>query len=180
MPHDDNGGGVKIEAVIGGWIAQRREDTGLTQSQVGDELGKYLGKPWSRQAVSAAEKGRRSFTAAELVAFAVVLGCSVESLLEPPADVAAVVLADGSPMDSRHLRGHDATSSNESLSKLLQTFSALRAEFPSLLATAQHVDDLLDDAALELWATARGRGVDSPSNLLDLPARSDNAPQEPT
>ena len=51
-----------------------------------------LGRPWSRQAVSAAEKGERSFGAAELVALAAVLHATVGDLLRPPVQEAAVDL----------------------------------------------------------------------------------------
>ena len=40
----------------------------------------YLGKPWSRQAVHQAERGQRSFTAAELTALALALDTSVPAL----------------------------------------------------------------------------------------------------
>jgi len=40
----------------------------------------YLGKPWSRQAVHQAERGQRSFTAAELTALALALDTSVQAL----------------------------------------------------------------------------------------------------
>jgi hypothetical protein len=43
-------------------------------------LGRYLGKPWSRQAVHQAERGRRSFTAAELAAVALALDTSIPAL----------------------------------------------------------------------------------------------------
>jgi hypothetical protein len=43
-------------------------------------LGRYLGKPWSRQAVHQAERGRRAFTAAELAAVALALDTSIPAL----------------------------------------------------------------------------------------------------
>jgi hypothetical protein len=141
---------------------------------VGEELGHYLGRPWPRQAVSAAEKGRRSFTAAELVALAAVLGRSVESLLVPPEDVKAVRLAEGEPIDSRHLRGFDEAASDASLKQLIQTLVHIRREMSALHESAQRLDDLMDNAAPELWAAARGRGVEVDNELLGLPPRTED------
>jgi transcriptional regulator with XRE-family HTH domain len=162
---------VRIEDVVGQWITRAREEVGLTQAQLGEELGRYLGKPWPRQAVSAAEKGRRSFTAAELVALAAVLGRSVDSLLVPPDDVPAVKLAEGAPIDSRHLRGSNEVASDASLKELIQTLIHVRRELPVLLESAQRLDNLMDNAAMEVWASARGRGVEVDNNLLGLPPR---------
>jgi transcriptional regulator with XRE-family HTH domain len=162
---------LRIEDVIGQQVARGREDLGMTQAELGDELSKYLGKPWPRQAVSAAEKGRRSFGAAELVALAAVLGRPVESLLVPPSDVASVTLAEGDPIDSRHLRGFNAITSDDSLRQLIQTVVEMGRGFPRLLELATRLDDLRDKVALELWAVARGRGVEVDNNLLGLPAR---------
>jgi hypothetical protein len=43
-------------------------------------MGRYLDKPWSRQAVHQAERGRRAFTAAELAAVALALDTSIPAL----------------------------------------------------------------------------------------------------
>jgi transcriptional regulator with XRE-family HTH domain len=73
----------RIEQVIGLRMYHRREELGLTQEQVGQAVGDLLGKAWSRQAVSAAEKGNRAFTAAELLAIAWALRTTVSWLLTP-------------------------------------------------------------------------------------------------
>lgn len=75
---------MKIEEAIGANMARLREEAGLSQKQLGEALGAYLGKTWTRQAVSAAEKGRRAFTAAELVSLALVLRTSMDFLLLLP------------------------------------------------------------------------------------------------
>jgi transcriptional regulator with XRE-family HTH domain len=72
---------VKLEAVVGANVARLREHHRLSQAELGEELGKYLGKPWTRQAVSAAEKGRRAFAVAELIALAAALKSDVAELL---------------------------------------------------------------------------------------------------
>lgn len=69
--------GVKIEQVIGERIRELREGLGISQA----ELGNRLPLPWPRQAVSAAEKGRRAFAAAELANFATTLGVGIADLV---------------------------------------------------------------------------------------------------
>jgi 8-oxo-dGTP diphosphatase len=89
---DREGARVRVEEVVGWQMHERREALGLTQEQLGRQLEPLLGRPWSRQAVSAAEKGDRSFGAAELVALAAVLHATVGDLLRPPVKEAAVDL----------------------------------------------------------------------------------------
>lgn len=70
----------------------------MSLTQLGQALGTYLGKPWSRQAVHQAERGRRAFTAAEMAALALALDTSVPALfLAEAADIelpGAVVSAE--------------------------------------------------------------------------------------
>ncbi len=80
---------MRIEAAIGKQIARFREARGMSLTQLGEALGTYLDKPWSRQAVHQAERGRRAFTAAEMAALALVLETSVPALF----------LADAVPID---------------------------------------------------------------------------------
>jgi len=71
---------MRIETAIGQQIARFRQARQMSLTQLGEALGKYLGKPWSRQAVHQAERGRRAFTAAEMAALALVLDTSVPAL----------------------------------------------------------------------------------------------------
>src|ERR1700731_4141030 len=80
------GGGMQVEAAIGEQIARLREARQMSLTQLGQELGQYLGKPWSRQAVHQAERGQRSFTAAELTALALGLDTSVQGLFRADDD----------------------------------------------------------------------------------------------
>jgi transcriptional regulator with XRE-family HTH domain len=77
---------VRIEAAIGQRIARLRESRQMSLTQLGETLGQYLGKPWSRQAVHQAERGRRAFTAAELAALALALDTSVPALFLTDAE----------------------------------------------------------------------------------------------
>jgi transcriptional regulator with XRE-family HTH domain len=74
------GAGVRVEEAIGRQIARLRAQRELSLADLGEALGGYLGKPWSRQAVHQAERGQRSFTAAELTALALALDTSVQAL----------------------------------------------------------------------------------------------------
>jgi len=80
---------MRIETAIGQQIARFREARRMSLTQLGEAMGKYLDKPWSRQAVHQAERGRRAFTAAELAALALALDTSVPALF----------LADAAPIE---------------------------------------------------------------------------------
>lgn len=58
----------------------------MSLTELGEALGGYLDRPWSRQAVHQAERGQRSFTAAELTALALVLDTSVPALFRAEDD----------------------------------------------------------------------------------------------
>ena len=77
---------MRVEQAIGRQITHLRAQRQLSQADLGEALGRYLGKPWSRQAVHQAERGQRSFTAAELTALALVLDTSVQALFRAEDD----------------------------------------------------------------------------------------------
>ncbi|MFE5296402.1 helix-turn-helix domain-containing protein [Streptomyces sp. NPDC056632] len=88
---------VRIEEVIGRNLRQIREGKDLSQTDLGQAMEQHLGKPWSRQAVSAAEKGRRFFTAADLLGLARALDVSIPHffMLTDWRDENAVELVEG-------------------------------------------------------------------------------------
>jgi transcriptional regulator with XRE-family HTH domain len=77
---------MRVEEAIGRQIARLRAQRQLSLADLGEALGRYLGKPWSRQAVHQAERGQRSFTAAELTALALALDTSVQALFRAGDD----------------------------------------------------------------------------------------------
>ena len=89
---------MRIETAIGKQIARLREARQMSLTQLGEAMGKYLDKPWSRQAVHQAERGRRAFTAAEMAALALALDTSVPALFlagaEPVELPGAVISAE--------------------------------------------------------------------------------------
>lgn len=93
---------MRIETAIGQQIARFREARQMSLTQLGEAVGKYLGKPWSRQAVHQAERGRRAFTAAELAALALALDTSVPALFL--ADAGTVELP-GAAVPAQDYRG---------------------------------------------------------------------------
>lgn len=166
---------MEIERIIGQWIARGREATGQTQAQIGAALADYLGKPWSRQSVSAAEKGDRAFTAAELIAFSLLLGCTVETLLEPPPGVERIKIGEGE-IDSRHLRTTAAT--NSDLADLVDAVHELRQRWPQLRGTLDELDPVFERAVRETWKAARGRGIDVAQDEADAFNEAQQAKQE--
>jgi transcriptional regulator with XRE-family HTH domain len=71
---------MRVEEAIGRQVSRLRAQRRLSLTDLGEALGQYLDRPWSRQAVHQAERGQRSFTAAELTALALVLDTSVPAL----------------------------------------------------------------------------------------------------
>jgi len=71
---------MRVEEAIGRQVSRLRSRRQLSLTDLGEALGSYLDKPWSRQAVHQAERGQRSFTAAELTALALALDTSVQTL----------------------------------------------------------------------------------------------------
>src|ERR1700722_13047621 len=59
---------MRVEEAIGRQVSRLRAQRQLSLTDLGEALGRYLDKPWSRQAVHQAERGQRSFTAGELTA----------------------------------------------------------------------------------------------------------------
>lgn len=65
-------------------VALARRSAGMPQAELGRRLGDYLEKPWFPQSVSEAEKGRREFTATEIVALGAVLNRPLAWFFVPP------------------------------------------------------------------------------------------------
>jgi transcriptional regulator with XRE-family HTH domain len=93
--------GMRVEAAIGQQIAHLRQARQMSLTQLGQAVGRYLGKPWSRQAVHQAERGRRAFTAAELAAVALALDTSIPALFLTDAEPVELPGATVSAADYR-------------------------------------------------------------------------------
>ena len=77
---------MRVEEAVGRQVARLRAQRELSLAELGEALGRYLGRPWSRQAVHQAERGQRSFTAAELTALALALDTSIQALFRAEDD----------------------------------------------------------------------------------------------
>ncbi len=64
-------------------MREARDASGMSQKSLGEQLGKYLGKEWAPQAVSAAERGMRQFDPEVLIALSIVLKQPVSWFLTP-------------------------------------------------------------------------------------------------
>lgn len=147
---------MRIEEVIGQRIKDIRELNDETQEQLGQRLGAVLGREWSRQAVSAAEKGGRAFTAAELVAIAYTLGTTVPRLLTPPVGVRSIEMPGGVQVDRADVlqsalpRGSAEKvfeQVREHLRTLAQTQERAKQDAVASLESLAHIDQLLALAA---------------------------------
>jgi transcriptional regulator with XRE-family HTH domain len=89
-----------------------------------------MATPWSRQAVSAAEKGRRAFTLADLTAVAAALKVSAASLLPD------------SPHDTpRRKLETDLATAEQDLGEALVKCAELRSRVNFLRAQLDHYDE---------------------------------------
>jgi transcriptional regulator with XRE-family HTH domain len=68
-------------------MREGRLAAGMTQEKLGLALKRYLGEPWAKQTVSAAEQGRRAFAVEDLFGIARALNVAVISLLLPAGDM---------------------------------------------------------------------------------------------
>lgn len=84
---------------VGRRIAAVRKARGLTQAELGSQLG------WSGQVVSFAERGRRQLDVDELLVIARALGVAAIGLLDPVGDEPTLVrLSDGEELDADGIR----------------------------------------------------------------------------
>jgi 8-oxo-dGTP diphosphatase len=172
---------VRVEEVVGGQVRERREALGLTQEQLGQLLEPYLGRPWSRQAVSAAEKGDRSFGAAELVALAAALQATVGDLLRPPVQEAAVDLG-GPEMVSRDMllavitarlrENPNFDAIQETLALLADSAAKSQEDIGRIMTLAQNLDSLITE---RITVSAPPRPV-HPRELSGQPLFTDTPP----
>ncbi|MFC5829442.1 helix-turn-helix domain-containing protein [Nonomuraea insulae] len=92
---------MRVEQAIGQQIARLRAERRMSLTELGEALGRYLDRPWSRQAVHQAERGQRAFTAAELTALALCLDTSVQALFRAENDRIELPGGAVSPEDYR-------------------------------------------------------------------------------
>jgi transcriptional regulator with XRE-family HTH domain len=79
--------------VAGERIRQARKESGLSQTALGQALADYFGAPWLRPTVAQMEVGRRSFTAAELLAIAHLLDRPLTWFFTPAHSVTEIAVS---------------------------------------------------------------------------------------
>lgn len=129
----------RLEEVIGENMRSMREGSQLSQTELGQELGNLLGNTWSAQTVSQAEKGKRAFVAAEMVALARVFGCSIPDLYRR-RDVGNVVISDIFVMSRTELLAQTMAMESGDLSKII--FHAVDTLDQSHTATLRAMEEL--------------------------------------
>jgi 8-oxo-dGTP pyrophosphatase MutT (NUDIX family)/transcriptional regulator with XRE-family HTH domain len=169
---------VRVEEVVGWQVREHREHLGLTQERLGRQLEPLLGRGWSRQAVSAAEKGDRSFGAAELVALAAVLHVTVGDLLRPPVQEPAVDLGGPDMVPSDMLLALVAARMRENpnfaairgtLGLLAETAARSQQDIARTLQLAQNLDMLITQQVVVSEAP-------DPKDLLGRPLFANEPP----
>ena len=144
-----------VPQVIGQNMRSRRDNLGMTQAQLGERLGNWLGAPWTRQQVFMAEKGGRAFTASEIVALSMALD-TLPGVLFDPRRAGALILqiSDEVKIDGGFLAGPDlAGSALEDYQEVLQTLHRILVASARYSDTAEQIVDLstrLDRAVASL------------------------------
>ncbi|MFE3202288.1 helix-turn-helix transcriptional regulator [Embleya sp. NPDC059237] len=175
---------MKIEQVIGRNARRLREARGLSQADLGRDVASHLGHPWSRQAVSAAEKGRRAFTASDLLALSRVLDSTIPELLLPAErpQGPGIELGDGvyvavEEYRDRVLRHGDTRTpapptAREGVRELATTVVRLKAQLDAVHAAVAGLE-------ADVSAAAETADPDSDSPAQDHAARPDGGAAGP-
>ncbi|MFW0773556.1 helix-turn-helix domain-containing protein [Paenarthrobacter nitroguajacolicus] len=134
-----------IEQVIGENVKRLREKKGMSQAEMGETVGMLLGSKWIPQTVSAAERGKRQFIAAEMLVLADVLGCRVQYLFESQ-DSSSIRVSETFTYAPDYTSRLDATGVDDEqlrrvYSKLLMTLKGLPAMTATLKEDLQKIED---------------------------------------
>lgn len=166
---------MKLEKAIGRKLAWARRMRGLSQAQLGEALGEYLEKPWSRQAVNAAERGDRAFTARDLLALALALGTPVTALLIPLGSGDEVELPSGAALDRAQYRSailHPDAGTVSALAESLEDLKRVHAAFGQMIDLHQRIGMELDTGMAMLASAAQVLG-ESPTSDPGEPGDAD-------
>jgi transcriptional regulator with XRE-family HTH domain len=87
-----------MEEIVGANLTRYREREGISRAELGRRIGAFANKPWSRQAVSLAEAGKRAFGVTDLVTISYSTGLTVTDLLTIPEDVDHIELGAEIPI----------------------------------------------------------------------------------
>lgn len=158
---------MKPEEMVGRRVAEIRERLGMTQQQLGEDLEPLLGKSWPRQTVSSAEKGKRAFTAAELIALAIVLKTQANRLLIAPIEMEELEMPGGLFVGRDTLsavlgyRGGDVDERFHAIAATGKAVNAIR-EVASLTSERIRTDDAQLDRLKQLYEDLAEREFPGP------------------
>ncbi|WP_155289380.1 helix-turn-helix transcriptional regulator [Rhodococcoides fascians] len=163
---------MKIESVVGESIRQGRKVAGMRQEEFGAALEPFLGRAWSRQAVSTAEQGGRSFTSVELVVIAKVLNTSVSDLFLLPPSVDEIELPTGESIAASQMfelshGAYAAQDTDQQLDEALEEVRQAIASTQEASAAAMSTGAALDIAWSKLNGLKVNRFLFKPSQPRD-------------
>lgn len=149
---------VTARQVIGTNVRRVRLHRGMSQPEFGRLVGEFVTgqrEGWSRQTVSALERGDRAFTVDDLLLLAYVLQVPPSALLLMPPDVSAVrVGARTFGAGELGAAGWQRNETTDSLESLAEAIGRLHTRLGDLW---QQAADAQDDAATMLTAATRLR-----------------------
>lgn len=145
---------MQIEEIIGSRIATAREQNGITQGELGKRVGEWLGQDWSRQAVWAAEKGKRSFTAVELITLASALNVAPDYLLTPPVKVREIHMPSGVIVSREDFNTRTLPSSESG-----EIFQDMEETLSSVLAGVEALESVKEDIGTLAVQIAEARAL---------------------
>ena len=136
---------MRVEEYVGQRMRARRDELDMTQDEFGSQLGRWLGKPWSRSTVSVAENGKRAFTAAELVAIAHVLKTVPAYLLTPPPGIGEIKMPSGATFPKDNLFAEVTATQREdwNLAAIEETLRLLEGVLTRGKELRQDLDNLI-------------------------------------
>ncbi|MFF2387840.1 helix-turn-helix transcriptional regulator [Agromyces sp. NPDC058104] len=143
MTMTDSPQSLRIEKLVGQNMAGLRAARHWSQADFGKAIGELLGKAWTRQAVSNAEMGKRTFTVADLVAIAYVYETSPAALmtLQPASHVASIVIGNVS-IPRKDLENptwqHESTSA--ALGDVLKVLSSMGSRLDQVVDLAYELE----------------------------------------
>jgi transcriptional regulator with XRE-family HTH domain len=158
------------EEMIGVRVRLARQEAGLTQAQLGQGMGRYLGSPWSNIVVSLTELGKRNVTPSELVALAAVLKRPVAWFFSPLDTEAVVELPTGTlaPEDYRAL-GRPEGEMGTVLAEFAEVAVVLRATGEEMLGRVQWIIEELNRAGVLVPLAEQVHAVEGRVELVDTP-----------
>ncbi|GAB2837398.1 helix-turn-helix domain-containing protein [Microbacterium insulae] len=139
-----------MREIIGQNVKRERRGIGMQQDAFAERLAALSGRAWTISAVSEAERGKRTWTADDVVLFARALALRPADLFSIPSDVDQVEI-DGQPV-SREVIEPDARALSDRASAPLQVIARLTRALDS------HLDEItaLHGAVEQTYADAIG------------------------